>query len=261
MITGSAAVDDDDSFNVVEYEMALQPFQIRLEYNNMLPVADSEEMLVLNSTQFYLSSILKGAQPDFSRLLLYQFVRDYVMMESKDHFSKIAVNGMVLFTSPNNSSRQTGVQNEIMKSLSLNSDRYIKSLQSAGMTNIINSTLLSMQGNEIIYQDGTMVEMDESQQIDDDQEENPRDMGVDVRMRMTLLICLVIPGSVVSVALMVFIYRWAKQVNWKSTSGRSEDDKVWQRRDLYAIDFTSSSSQEGEKKSAPSICSDISSDV
>ena len=260
MITGSAAVGDD----VVEYEMALQPFQIRLEYNNMLPVADSEEMLVLNSTQYYLSSILKESEPAFSRLFLYQFVRDYVMMESKDHFSKIAMNGIVLFTSPNNPSRQTKVQNEIMKSLSLNSDRFILSLQSAGMTNIINSTLLSMQGNEIIYQDGTMVEMDESQQTDDDQEENPRDMGDDMRMRMTLLICLVVPGSVIAVALLIFIYRWAKQVNWKSTPGRrrsTEDDKVWQSRDLHAIDLTSSSSKEGTNKPAPSICSDISSDV
>jgi hypothetical protein len=267
IISANVVVGQEGYDDVVEYKMALQPFQIRLEYNNMLPVANSEEMLVLNATQYYLSSQLKETEADFARLVLYQFVRDYVMMESGDHFSKIAMNGLVVLTSPSNPAREVRLQNLIMESLSAKSDMYIRELQLAGLTNVINATLLSMQGNEIVYQDGAMVEMDESEQTDEDDQEgdNARDMEDDMRRRMTLLLCLLVPSSVLFLALTVFICRWSKEVNWKPTTlkrrQQTQEDKAWQSREIHPIDSISSSTKEGTNKGIPSIGSDISSDV
>jgi hypothetical protein len=112
-----------------------------------------------------------------------------------------------------------------MESLSAKSDMYIRELQLAGLTNIINATLLSMQGNKMVYQDGAMVKMDESEQSDEDDQEgdNSRDME-DMRWRMTLLLCLLVPSSVLFLALKVFLCRWSKEVNWKPTTQETATD-------------------------------------
>ena len=43
--------------------------------------------------------------------------------------------------------------------MSTDANAYVNILRSNGMEHVVNATLLSMQGNEMMYQDGEMVEM------------------------------------------------------------------------------------------------------
>mmetsp|Transcript_2092 Transcript_2092/g.3473 ORF Transcript_2092/g.3473 Transcript_2092/m.3473 type:complete len:300 (-) Transcript_2092:186-1085(-) len=230
---------------VEDYQLHLEPFQILLEYDNVSPTTNSDEMLVLETTQRYLSLQLQTTEADFSRLILYQFVRDYVM-ESRDHFSKIAMNGVVFFSTPNTPTRQSRVQLQIMKDISTDSESYVAMLRAAGLNHVVNATLLSIQGNEMMFENGEMVEMDEAQPADVN-EESSRDMGDEMRRRMMLLLCLVVPGSALFLAVVVFMFRFlmTHEINWRASTSRDakNEDKMWRSNEIHCGDDTGASSK------------------
>jgi hypothetical protein len=218
-----------DSTFSIEYEMTLEPFQVFLEYDDKFPMAKSDEMVVLSSTQSFLSSQIEETEPDFVRLVLYQYVRDYIM-ETQGHYSKIAMNGMVFFASPITDDLRSRVVNQIFRNMSADSNVYVDILRSNGMNHVVNATLLSMQGNEMMYQDGAMVEMINDPESTGSETEASltnatitRDMGNDMK-NTVLLLCLIIPVAVILLAATVFILRFAREVNW---SGVSHDEKLW----------------------------------
>ncbi len=228
----SAALDD------VQYEVPLEPFQILLYYDNNDPMAMSDEMMVLNSTQSYLTSRLREREPNFSSLFLYQFVRDYVAY-SQDHFSKIAMNGIAYFDFPMSASRQKEVQGQVMDSLMGEKGvQYVDFLYSNGMTHVVNATLLSIQGNEIVYREGQIVES--SNGLEDqgnDELENTRDMDDDDMRMMTLLLCLLVPGIAMLIAATVYACRSAREINWKHTNLKTAElQSTWKSREFRVTD-------------------------
>ncbi|KAL3920181.1 MAG: hypothetical protein SGILL_003391 [Bacillariaceae sp.] len=217
----------------IEYEMALQPFQVFLEYDDSFPMAKSDEMVVLSSTQSFLSAQLETTEPDFVRIMLYQYVRDYVM-ETQEHYSKIAMNGMVFFSSSITEDLRSRVVNQIFKSLSTSSTAYVDILRSNGMNHVVNATLLSMQGNEMMYQNGEMVEMNNPGSIEYETEEpisaSSRDMGNDMKNKV-LLLCLIVPVAAILLAAAVFALRFAREVNWRG--GPTHDENLWQHKEIH----------------------------
>ena len=205
--------------------------RVELEYDDSFPMAKSDEMVVLSSTQSFLSSQLETTEPDFIRLVLYQYVRDYVMA-TQEHYSKIAMNGMVFFSSSITEDLRSRVVNQIFKNMSADSNMYVDILRSNGMDHVVNATLLSMQGNEMMYQDGEMVEMNNSESIEVKEEPmsatQTRDMGNDMK-NTVLLLCLIVPVAVILLAAAVFALRFAREVNWR---GPSHDENLWQRKEI-----------------------------
>lgn len=146
---------DDQSISAqLKYEMPLQPFQVLLQYDDSFPMPKSDEMIVLSSTQYYLASQLQDSEPDFLRIVLYQYVRDYVMEESRQHFVKVAMTGTVSFSSPTTEERTDRVQNSLFMKMSADADEYVSILHEEGMDHVVNATLLSIQGNEVMYENG-----------------------------------------------------------------------------------------------------------
>lgn len=212
----------------IEYVMALEPFQVLLEYDDEFPMPKSDEMIVLTSTQYYLSTQLQASEPDFQRIVIYQYVRDYVM-ESNEHFSKIAMNGMVMFSSPVSEAFKSRVLNQIFKLLSANADRYVAVLREEGMDNVVNSTLLSIQGNEMTYQHGVMVEKTQPEATGgQDEDDLSRDMGEDMRKNV-LLLCLLVPGIAIIAAAVVFLARMAREIKWSSPT---QNDALWRSKEI-----------------------------
>jgi hypothetical protein len=232
MVVGPAAVMGDDNSTKstfpIEYEMSLQPFQVLLQYDDSFPMPKSDEMIVLSSTQYYLETHLRDSEPDFLRITLYQYVRDYVM-ESRQHFSKIAMNGMVYFSTPITEDRRNRVQQDLFKKMSIGADDYVSILHEEEMDHVVNATLLSIQGNEMMYEDGKMIEMAEPERNDGPDDEVSRDMGDDMRNKV-LLLCLLVPGLAIIAAAIVFIVRMAREINWNCSAPKNES--LWQRRDV-----------------------------
>jgi hypothetical protein len=221
VVVGSTDVDLDYR---IEYDMGLEPFQVLLEYDDTFPMATSDEMVILGSTQYYLSSQMEETETDFTQLILYQYVRDYVM-ESRLHFAKIAMNGVISFSSQITPDLRSRVLNRILESLSSGSHLYVDLLHMNGMTHVVNSTLLSIQGNEIVYSDGHIVEMPQSG-MEEDTQEISRDMGHGMRNKV-LFLCLLVPAIVIVVTVAVFALRLVREMNWKRSEAIS--DKLWWR--------------------------------
>ncbi|KAG7343061.1 hypothetical protein IV203_021006 [Nitzschia inconspicua] len=215
----------------IDYEMSLRPFQVLLQYDDSFPMPKSDEMIVLSSTQHYLTTHLQKSEPDFLRITLYQYVRDYVM-ESREHFSKIAMNGMVFFSSPITEDVKSRIQNDVFTKLSADSDQYVSILHEEGMEHVVNATLLSIQGNEMTYEDGKMIEMSVPEQSKEVSEDLSRDMGDDMRNKVVLL-CLLVPGFAILAIATVFLGRMAREINW-SYSARNES--LWQQKEMSRRD-------------------------
>lgn len=234
MVQSEPVVDDV----ALQYDVPLQPFQILLRHDNKNPMATSDEMKVLNSTQYYLSSRLKDREPGFSNLLLYQFVRDFV---DNDHFSKIAMSGIIYFTIPIGATHQRDLQAQIMDSLmGHNLDQYVDVLYSNGMTHIVNATLLSIKGIEMVYWEGRIVENATHLWVEDSQGENEYDeatrdtMDDDDKRKMTTLLCLLIPGIAILMTCTLYVWRSASEINWKQTNQKmtAEVESAWQSREF-----------------------------
>lgn len=241
---------DESISTPLEYEMPLQPFQVRLEYSDSFPMPKSDEMIVLSSTQYFLANQLQDSEPGFLRIVLYQYVRDYVMEESRQHFAKIAMTGTVSFTTPTTEERTDRVQNSLFMKMSADADKYVSILHEEGMEHVVNATLLSIQGNEVTYEDGQMVEMSEPEsELPSGEQQQPsedvesRDMGDDMRNKV-LLLCLLVPGLAILVAAIVFVVRIAREINW---SRSVFNESQWQRRDMSIQGTTESSAKVGPK--------------
>jgi hypothetical protein len=238
-----------------EDKLPLQPFQIRLHYNDLTPMKPSDEMMILNSTMYYLSSRLSMSLPDFSNLMLYQFVRDYVVgdQQQKDHYSKVAMNGIIYFTGSSDNDQSTvtrrpdDVQTILLENLlGENVTSYIDVLHESGMMNVVNVTLLSIEGNELVYRDGQIFEVGGETSSPSQQTTAgggipvatvTLDMDEAMMRRMTLLLCLLIPGVFIFMASAVFVCRSAREINWRSRPRKSEHvDSVWQTSQHYQDD-------------------------
>lgn len=225
------AVDDG------HYDVPLLPFQIRLLYDDNEPMAKSDEMSFLNSTQHYLSSRLTETEPDFWRLFLYQFVRDFGAY-SHAHYSKIAMNGIVYFDTPMNSTRNGEVQAHILHSfMGENIDHYIDALHSGGMTHVVDATLLSMKGHEMVDHEGQIVESSSDPEGERNETERTREMD-DVTRRMTLLLCLLVPAIAILIATIAFASRSSQEIKkWgKVNFLTAVDQSAWQIREFRVID-------------------------
>ena len=82
----SSSSSQSTSTSSQEFELPLSPFQLHLDLNTSSAMSSGEEMMLLSVTQAYLSSVLKQIEPNFSRLALYQFVRDFHNL----YYSKVA---------------------------------------------------------------------------------------------------------------------------------------------------------------------------
>jgi UPF0716 family protein affecting phage T7 exclusion len=213
---------------LIEYEMALEPFQVLLEYDDSFPMPKSDEMIVLSSTQLYLTNQLQLSEPDFQRIVLYQYVRDYVM-ESREHFAKIAMNGIVFFASPITDDFKSRILNRILQKLSDDSDQFIAVLHEEGMNHVVNVTLLSIQGNELTYENGKMVVKTEPEAAAGQTEELSRDMGDDMQKNV-LLLCLLVPGLVVTAAAGCFLVRMTREIKWNCST---QNQNLWQSKGRF----------------------------
>jgi hypothetical protein len=206
---------------LIEYEMTLEPFQVLLEYDDNFPMPKSDEMIVLSSTQFYLTTQLQSSEPDFQRIVLYQYVRDYVM-ESREHFAKIAMNGIVFFASPITEDFKSRILSRIFQKLSDEAHQYIAVLHEEGMNHVVNVTLLSIQGNKLMYENGKMVVKTEPETS----AELSRDMGNDMQKNV-LLLCLLVPGLAVTAAAVGFLVRMGREIKWSCST---QNQNVWQSK-------------------------------
>ena len=207
-----------------EYGITIDPFQVMIMYNTNVAMSDDDEMSVLTTTQSYLSSVLSTKEQNFSRLMLYQYVRDYPEVE---HYAKVAFGGVAYFFG--SSMEKDSMRTELWLSLmGQNSTKFVLALQDAGMKNVVNATLMSIDGNELGMKDGIIVEMD------DDNDKNStnadtsfdRSMSEDDMTMMTLLLSLLIPGGILSLACTVCLVRSVREINW--TKGTNTDDTLWQ---------------------------------
>jgi hypothetical protein len=208
-----------------EYEVPLVPFQLYLEYDIGDAMSNHDELMVLTATQAYLSSVLEENEPNFSRLTLYQFVRDY---PESLHYAKVAVSGSAYFF--DDEMKQKLMEDEMMLSfLGENIEGYIDALQEVGMTNVVNAKVMSIEGNDLDYVDGEIVKMagaDEETEAGDDTITSDREMTKDMTM-MTLLLSLLIPGFVFCVACSVFALRSSREIKWLKPR-TSPEAPVWQ---------------------------------
>jgi hypothetical protein len=180
-----------------------------------------------------LSKILDTRIPSFSRLALFQFVRDY---PESQHYAKVAIGGTAFFFDRNiELSEVPEVQTEINLSfVGENMITFVTALRDAGMTHIVNATLMSVDGSEIEYRDGEMVEMggsaDSSEYSDSDSE---REMSDDMRM-MTILLSFCIPGAVLCLACAVFACRSVREIRWKAPK-TSPEAPVWHSSEHFRV--------------------------
>jgi hypothetical protein len=214
---------DQNVFNQGEvFEVPVDPYQLVLQYDDSDPMSSGDEMMILSTTQDYLSSILQLTEPSFSRLALFQFVRDY---PESQHYVKVALSGTVYFSK--RSVQIEDIQTDILMSfVGRNMLNFVEALRDAGMTHIVNGTLMSIEGNEMDYRDGEMVQMGISEDESEFIEDSDREMSDDMRM-MTLLLSLLIPGAVVCLACSVFACRFIREVNWE-TPKTTPEAPVWQ---------------------------------
>jgi hypothetical protein len=252
----SRVVEASSETFVIEYEVALEPFQVLLEYDDSFPMPKADEMTVLRSTQYYLTIQLQSSEPHFKRIVLYQYVRDYVM-ESREHFAKIAMNGIVFFASPITEDSKRRVLNLILKKLSNDSDQYIALLHEEGMNHVVNVTLLSIQGNELTYENGNMVVNTDSVAVTG--EELSRDMGGNMQKNV-LLLCLLVPGLAVTVVAVGFLVRMAREIVWTRSP---QNQNLWQTKENEDATIASEQPKElskGKRRKFPDIddLSDIS---
>jgi predicted RNA-binding protein with PUA-like domain len=206
-----------------EYEVQLDPFQLYLQYDDNDSMSSTDEMMVLTTTQDYLSKMLETRTLSFSRLALFQFVRDY---PESQHYAKVAIGGTAFFFEQN--MEPSEVQTEIyLNFVGENMITFVTALRDAGMTHIVNATLMSVDGSEMEYRDGEMVGVggsaDSSEYTDSDSE---REMSGDMRM-MTILLSLCIPGAVLCLACTVFACRSVREIRWK-TPKTTPEAPVWQ---------------------------------
>lgn len=209
----------------VEYEVPLAPFQLYLEYDIGDTMSNRDELMVLNATQAYLSSVLKENEPTFSRLALYQFVRDY---PESIHYAKVAVSGSAYFF--DDEMKPKLMEDEMMLSfLGENIENYIDALKEVGMAHVVNAKVMSIEGNDLEYVDGEIVKVggaDEETETGDDAITSDREMSKDMRM-MTLLLSLLIPGVALCLACSVFALRSSREIKW-SKPKTSPEAPVWQ---------------------------------
>jgi hypothetical protein len=205
-----------------EYAVHLLPFQLQVEYDDIDKMSYNDEMMLLRTTQTYLTSILLESAPRFSRLSFYQFVRDYT--DASRHFAKVAFSGIAFFSVY--AMEQDAMQTEIMLSfLDKNMTSFVGLLQDAGMTHIMNATLISIEGNEIEYQDGKVVEiLDTDDSIE--QVSKRQEMSGDMQI-MTILLSLAIPGGIIFLACLVCAFRSIREVKWIQQKVDTEAT-VWQ---------------------------------
>ena len=210
-----------------EYEVPLVPFQLYLEYDTGDMMSTRDELMILTATQAYLSSVVKKTEHNFSRLTLYQFVRDY---PASIHYSKVAFGGSAYFF--DDEMKQERMEDEMMLSfLGENIEDYIDALQGEGMTHVVNAKVMSIDGVDLEYLDGEIVKMDgadEETETGDDVITSDREMSEDMTM-MTLLLSLLIPGVVFCVACSVFALRSSREIKW-SKPKTSPEGPVWQSR-------------------------------
>ena len=231
----SSSSSQSTSSSSQEFELPLSPFQLHLDLNTSSAMSSGEEMMLLSVTQAYLSSVLKQIEPNFSRLALYQFVRDFHNL----YYSKVAFGGMAYFFGQAMNSSQMHI--DLMLSfMGQNATKFLTRLQDSGISQIINVTLISIDGKAMDYLDGKIVEMGASNASNGNETGNlsggvsqpnsgsvsSREMSGDMRM-MTLLLSLLIPGVVFCLACAIYVMRSAREINW-SKARTSPDAPVWQ---------------------------------
>ena len=206
-----------------EYGITIDPFQVMIMYNTNEAMSDDDEMSVLTTTQSYLSSVLSTKEQNFSRLMLYQYVRDYPEAE---HYAKVAFGGVAYFFG--SSMEKDSMRTELWLSLmGQNSTKFVLALQDAGMKNVVNATLMSIDGNELGMQDGIIVEMtDDNDNSTSADTSFDRSMSDDDMTMMTLLLSLLIPGGILCLACTVCLVRSVREINW--TKGTNTDETLWQ---------------------------------
>jgi hypothetical protein len=216
-----------------EYEIRVNSFQLYIQSDDSDELTNNDEMMILATTQAYLWSVLEKSQSSFARLSLFQFVRNY---PESQHYAKVALSGNAYFFTRSVSSED--VQLEIMLSfVGENMDDFVTVLQEAGVARVVNATLMSVEGNEMDYEDGKMVqEGDSFNEIEEFASD--REMGDDMRM-MTILLSLLIPGAVICLACAVFAWRSIREINWKAPK-TTPDAPVWQRSEHLRISKSSS---------------------
>lgn len=232
-----------------EYEVPLVPFQLYLEYDIGDTMSNRDELMVLTATQAYLSSVLKESEPNFSRITLYQFVRDY---PESIHYAKVAVSGSAYFF--DDEMKQELMENEMLLSfLGENIEKYIDALQEVGMKDVVDAKVMSIDGNDLEYVDGEIVKMgvdDEDTETGDDAITSDREMSGDMTM-IALLLSLLIPGVVLCVACSVFALRSSREIKW-SKPKTSPEAKVWQRsRHLKVSKMFEEEKEEESVESSP----------
>jgi hypothetical protein len=249
---------------LIEYEMSLEPFQVLLKYDDSFPMRKSDEMILLSSTQYYLTTQLQLSEPDFQRIVLYQYVRDYVM-ESREHFAKIAMNGIVFLASPITEDFKSRMLDRIFQKLGDDSDQYIAVLHEEGMNHVVNVTLLSIQGNELAYENGKMVVKTGPEAASKQDEKLSRNMGGDMQKNV-LLLCLLVPGLAVTSAAVGFLVRMAREITWNFST---HNENLWQSKGNHYGNTPTITTQQakelsrGKRKKSPDIddLSDISSET
>jgi hypothetical protein len=212
-----------------EVGVALSPFQVMLVYNNSDAMTNNDEMTVLDTTQNYLSSILSENDPAaFSRLLLYQFVRDY---PESQHYAKIAFSGTVYYfaTDPGEKKIQTDM---LFGLVGQNILKFVQALQAAGMKDVVNATLMSIAGNELGILDGEITEIETNEDsgggggANDTSTDTVADRSMSDHTRIiTVLLSLSIPAAVMFLACCVYASRSLREINW--TKGANPDSPVW----------------------------------
>jgi hypothetical protein len=223
-----------------EYAVHLLPFQLQVEYDDIDKMSNNDEMMLLRTTQTYLTSVLLESAPHFSRLTFYQFVRDYT--DASRHFAKVAFSGIAFFSV--HAMEQDAMQSEIMLSfLDKNMTSFVGLLQDSGMTHIMNATLMSIEGNEIEYQDGKVVEiLDTDESIE---QVSKRQMSGDMKI-MTILLSLAIPGGIIFLACLVCAFRSIREVKWIQQKVDTEAT-IWQASSHRSY-FAEQSSKELEEE-------------
>ena len=229
-----------------EYEIALQPFQLKLKYNNNSSALTSEdEMTILETAQSFVTDQLSDEFSSFLRLAFFQYVRDFP--ETEERFSKVAWGGFTFFYEPNID--PTLVQTEIYLSfLGDNKLDFLSTLHTAGLESVVNVSLMSIDGTELEYRDGTIAPViqpsapsapeetgiskpsEDDISIDDPTtttiKSNRETMGGDGVWKKTILLSLLIPLVVLCFACSVHAYRSLKEINWEDNAG-NEDASVW----------------------------------
>lgn len=238
-----------DGNNDSEFEIVLDPFQLELRFDNDQSLARSamtsrDEMIILETAQTFLSERLHDTISTFSRLALFQYVRDFPI-EEKQHVAKAAFGGFAFFSMPNMD--PASVQLEIYLSfLGEMKMTFVQALLDAGLEDIVNVTLMSIDGTEMEYRDGTLQPVGQTSSFsstpsstisDDDSHDDPASTDSHVKLRgensiwiKTIVISLLIPAVIFCIVLTIYGYRVAREINWDAANNNTaiHPDSCWQ---------------------------------